>query len=402
MVERLFSRYTPKGRVSPESGRDGPPTSESDAEGEDEGIVAADMAKEEPVIVDMMPSPVVLSSQHSERVIASPVQGVTPLGDTADEEIIVYVAPYPRKSHSGSPIHATHHLASDPSPLPSGPPDSTPIDSISIPPTVSCDADKVLAAQVEAHRRIGLKPTPRSRKMAKKERAAARRRDERRTMFSFGLSMEERFALQEGPTAKDDTRRAERRRGDSDVDWGSDDESGIEDVRSGIGDMSLDDEIGDVGPALAQFACGVEGLGAGEVVTIADLEAEARMNEEGEELDTDASSEDEDTLASEMRGEIGDDMPADSSKSSDDETPRRGFHTRLRRLREEANGKAVVDVDPISDEVSDEDASSDDEDLFFGRNSSWADRDESFLRREEVSKSHINMYRFDGSACRIC
>jgi hypothetical protein len=344
--------------------------------------------------IDTTPSIVDFASQLLEPIVDNSVIEAPPLGQAADDDIIVYEAPYPRLSG----LAPCPPVASMSSPLPFDSPStsaqpanshqhsvSTPIDSISISFASAEDQDVLLSKHVKARMAIGLKPTPRSRKLAKKERAAARRREERKamsSMTSFGLSMGERAALQERSTVKRDTRYAERRRGDSDVDWGTDDDDALEEVRSGIGDMDLDGEVGNI-TTLTRFAKGV----GEQVVTIADLEDGARMKEEDDETgsaEEGSSQEGESIFDAAERKEINEADEADSSDSSDEDTPRRSFQGRLQRMRAKGKGKAVTQARLSSDEEEDSD-----EVGTFGPGMSWADRDERYLKTIEVSGSSL-------------
>ena len=303
-------------------------------------------------VVDTTPSPVVFTSQASEITVENSNIGDAPLGAAVDDDVIVYEAPHPRLKRdtfptvpaSASSRPATHGPSTPPQKTSlSLPLAATPIDAVRISLVSEADPELVLSKQVQARKKIGLKPTPRSRKMAKKARAAARRREARMTsMTSYGLSIQEQTALQEGSTIQNDSRYAERRRGDSDLDWGTDDERGIKEVLDGIGDMDLDGDIGDMA-ALTNFARGVEGL-AGEV-TIADLNDAARMREEDEEDEDEGSPSEDDVFDEEEKKEIGEGSDVDGEEDSD----------------MEIGSKA---------------------------RSSWADRDEDYIEDIDVSEFH--------------
>jgi hypothetical protein len=413
LVQRIFHREEPGGEEPPSSDDS---TSEAKSEDREGAIVAAiePAATEDaaPVfVVDTAPGPVASALKPPEIIVDSSFMGSAPLGEAADDDIIVYVAPHPRLGRDNVTDPSPPIPASEPSfPLPdvsvtqvTSPPHpsvSTPIDGFPISFVPPVDSHLVLAKQVQARDKIGLKPTPRSRKMVKKERAAARRRKERNAMFSMtsvGLSMEERSALQEGSTIQNDPKYAERRRGDSDVDWGTDDESAIEGVRSGIGDMDLDGDVDDIA-AFAPFARGVEGLAGEEVMTIADFDDASRMREEdevdtdeGQEdvVDTGESQEEEGVFSAEERKEIGENGDVDSSHSSEEDTPRRSFQGRLQRIRAKAAVKRVTYASSSSDEEKDSEVES-----ISKQGRSWADRDDDYLEHIEVSDTANAKVRF--------
>ena len=315
-------------------------------------------------VVDTTPSPDVFGSQPSGNAPNNSVIGEAPLRgeDAADDDVIVYEAPHPRLRKGTSPLMVVSSPCRPAADIPSSPTqaassprpsDPTPIDAVAMSFVSHADPDLILSTQVQARKKIGLKPTPRSRKMAKKERAAARRREERKmfNMTSFGLSMQERTALEEGSTIQNDERYAERRRGDSDVEWGTEDEGAVEEVLSSIGDMDLDGDVGDTA-AFVGFAQRMEGLRGAETIT--DLEDIARMKEEDEETDSDeetTSQGEEDIFDAEERQEIGE----------------------------------IPDVDGEGD--------SDVESDF--KQGSWADRDEGFL--EHIDVSEFNYYKINFS-----
>jgi len=338
----------------------------------------------EAFVVDTAPCEI--SFEASEYIIDSSIAGATPLGEIGeDEEIIVYDAPNPRRSRATTP-HPAPEIPQPPA-----------FESISLSFSSKRNPDEVLSNIVHTHRAAGLKSTPRSRKLAKKERATARRREERRSLFSMGLNMEERHAMAEASTARRDPRKSQRRRGDSDVDWGSDDEddseANLEEVRSGLEEMELDPDIANI-TTLARFAHRVNGLAGDAFTTLDDLDDIAKMEAEDEEEEEDDDDEDDDAErdgssnesndafdASERR-EIGEDI---ESSEDEDDTPRRSFQGRLNRLREKDKAKAASNKEMSIDASSDED--------YEDPNMSWADRDEKYLERIEVitgiDQSHI-------------
>ncbi|KAJ3554353.1 hypothetical protein NM688_g3157 [Phlebia brevispora] len=149
--------------------------------------------------------------------------------------------------------------------------------------------------------------------------------------------------------------------------------------------MDIDSDI-DI-KAMSNFVKGMSAEGSRQV-TMDDLaDAELIRQEDDDDDDDDGSDEDEDD------GEVGDEMDvmqeeeamlvaeaAQSSSSSEDEdladeeTPRRGFYTRLQRMRKQAEGKRPAKAEA---ESSDDD----DDDPGMELEEAWADRDESFIEK---------------------
>ncbi|EKM54770.1 uncharacterized protein PHACADRAFT_258843 [Phanerochaete carnosa HHB-10118-sp] len=216
-----------------------------------------------------------------------------------------------------------------------------------------------------------------------------------RGFSSFGAS------LAEAQLHREDPRAAERRIGDSDLEWGDDaSDDGVEELENGVGDMAVDDEL-DIN-AMKSFvkSMGAEGSRMVTMDDIADAQHMQEEDEEGEEGEgegsTAGSSEEDSELEAAVRmeeefmvaesAEIAvDDVNEDGEEdedgdedSDDDEfdSPRRGFQARLQRIREHAakgKGKAKAVQPPDSDEDKDED------DVEMTLERSWADEDEDFI-----------------------
>ncbi|KZP26541.1 hypothetical protein FIBSPDRAFT_928685 [Athelia psychrophila] len=218
--------------------------------------------------------------------------------------------------------------------------------------------------------------TPRDRaraqtKARRKEARAARLKLERRDMFgSFGAIMSE-AQLRDGDGP--DPKWEERRRGDSDVEWGDTDEDinagdgnrGVEvdEISNGMGGMELDGDL--ELDAMKAFVKGMSANG-GRHVTMDDIADAERMQQEDEAMeghvDGDSGSEEDggeaQVLFEEEEMMIGETQGIDISDDSDsdlDQSPTTGFRGRLERMRKNSRGKKVVDADRSSDDESEDD-----------------------------------------------
>ena len=295
-----------------------------------------------------------------------------------DDEIIVYVAPNPRKGMQVSSSIASSFAAAvtippladsgpvsaqvqegrydssspDPTASPGEPTlEHNPIPSPSLSPVfTSGDVSKAaLSGSSRSVRRVGRPP-----------RGSKRRVKQHVTFGSFGAIRAE-AALHEVDPQQD-----EQRRGDSDVDWGgSMSEGSLED-----GGMLMDDDV-DV-YAMEAFVRGMSIAGSAQV-TSGDLEDEARIraeDEDEEKSDGDSAYEsndntdqyDEESLAGETRillvpdGDIAiEDYMVESEgdgTSEEEEGPRGSFQARLERLRRQSQGRPIRDV--LKDELDKE------------------------------------------------
>ena len=261
--------------------------------------------------------------------------------------------------------------------------------------------------------------TPRS--LLKRNRKA--RRKSLRGFGAFGAMHEEAMLHKEDP------RRAEQRRGDSDVNFGSSDEEDVDALSVDMGGMELDDgidltamkrfvhsmsaegsrhvtmdDVADMermkledeeederGPESAEDsdddeeakpAQSIIDTQEGEPVDGTDEEVEVVVQAEeraliGETAEEDVGEHDEDEDDSdedEDEEEEGDDDDDDDSDSpDDDETPRRGFQARLERLRASSSkGKGKAKAEDFSDDDA------------MSIQMTWADEDEDYLEHIEV------------------
>lgn len=296
-----------------------------------------------------------------------------------DDEIIVYVAPNPRKG-----IHVSNSIPTSSAavvtipplavsetvsgqvqqgtnnhPSPTTPPgeptlEHTPTPSSPKTSRVFTSGDVSSAALSGSSRPV--------RRIRRPPRVSKRRMERHVTFGSFGALRAE-AALREVDLQWD-----EQRRGDSDVDWGgSASEGSLED-----GGMLVDHDV-DVSVMKAFVrGMGIEGLAQ---VTSDDLEDKARIRaEDDEEKKSDGESshesddstdqyDDESELANETRimsisdeGDIAIEdylvESEDDGTSEEEETPKGSFQARLERLRKQTKGRPIRDV--LKDELDGE------------------------------------------------
>ncbi|KAI0046164.1 hypothetical protein FA95DRAFT_1412088 [Auriscalpium vulgare] len=325
---------------------------------------------EEPPIffVDAVPTPME-DENPSVPIMVDRVGGDVPLGDE-DDDTIVYEAPRPRMGAISLYSEPAPPASELPVPF-SNPPAAEPEPAADRPPVF-----KNLSFN------FAQRATPRKGKEIESARVR-RRRQERHAMFgSFGAIMSEAHLRDEAPER--DPRRAEQRRGDSDVDWGDDGDTGVDEVSSGLGGMEIDDEISM--EAMKRFAEGMS-MGGSMHKTMDDIADEERMRAEDQESEESEDDEEvqmvvdaeESLMIAEPLGNVdGDgegedveDEDEDEEASSDeDETPKRSFQARLRQLRERNKNKRPADI--VKDELDGEEDDFDDE-------FRWSDSDEDDL-----------------------
>lgn len=202
---------------------------------------------------------------------------------------------------------------------------------------------------------------------------ARRKTAQRRAAFgSFGALAAEAALHDE---ERDDPRREERRRGDSDIDWGDSEGENpvptsskakgkkkatddIDELSSGLGEMDLDPDLAIDGEAMVRFA---KGVGAGWM-TMDDVADEALLRREDAEQEDRGSSGNEDVdeeieMVVEMKErEFAGESDEDDSDEDDEATPRSGFKARLERLRENARGKKPLSAFKVADMEDDSDS----------------------------------------------
>ncbi|THG94651.1 hypothetical protein EW026_g6864 [Hermanssonia centrifuga] len=341
------------------------------------------------------PTPLISSDVNEVNVTSSPsypVQRSLDVEMTVEGDVsLTEVSATPAES-SAEPVTSV----AGPSSTSAGPPAqplSTPI------PFESLSFSFQNTIQKKIARRIHPSQTPRSLIKKGKPRKRASRR-----FGSYGANMAEAHLQEEAR----DPRQHERRVGDSDLDWGDESEAGdgVDELSSGIGAMDIDPDI-DLA-AMASFAktMSAEGSRQTTIDDIADEERIRREDEEGsssQETDGDdgdsENSEDEEVemvvskAEKALIAEGADESEEGSEDESDEEdTPRRGFQTRLRRIREITKGKRKAE--PHQEAASDDE----DEDPELFMDQSWADEDEEFIAHIEavldangelLSKDHI-------------
>ncbi|PPR07557.1 hypothetical protein CVT24_008753 [Panaeolus cyanescens] len=368
------------------------------------------------------------------------------LRDDDDDEVIVYVAPHPKNTKKDddelevSMDTTTSDAAQTKEPDTSHFKPYVPIAGL---PTIEPSADTgasaasvafsklAEASNTPSRLRVPALATPRQAKAFQRKRgvlAAKGKRGGKAKISSFGTfgAMREE-ALLHLDDHKNDSRREERRKGDSDLEWGDtddDDFAGVDEVPVGISEllatklgadvkgkgkakeeseddhgMEIDGEM-DL-EAMQSFVGGLLGNKAGEHLTMGDVEDMERIrkeDEEDEDKDSDDSmsedDEEEDIEASEeamiisetldfQDGEEDDDDEKDEddddfdSDDDEDQTPKTSFQARLDRLRKMSANKKTQDE---SFEGFVYDSDDDDEDI-LERNLTWAEEDEKYIKQ---------------------
>ncbi|KAI0644699.1 hypothetical protein C8Q79DRAFT_973205 [Trametes meyenii] len=313
--------------------------------------------------VDTTPAPI-RPSNSTLPVQADKLQGA--LGDDEeDDEVIVYVAPHPR-IHRTSSTAPTSVTAANPAPAtsiitglslgvtaPSAsepiaesvassvqapavvlelgtlyPEESTPVPASSLPP-VSPDAadlppppsfgnvsfsfgNATVKKQTRRLRPVGV-GTPRS--LLKRSRTS--RRKSLRRFGAYGAMHEEEELHRQDP------RRAEQRRGDSDVNWGtSDEEDGLEELSAGVADMEIDDGISLA--AMKGFVHSMSAEGSRHVTMddVADAEQLRREDEDEDVRGIESADEDEATRDEDdgdgAAEDVDDESESDHASESED------------------------------------------------------------------------------------
>ncbi|KAL1742507.1 hypothetical protein HDZ31DRAFT_43116 [Schizophyllum fasciatum] len=314
-----------------------------------------------------------------------------------EDEVIVYVAPHPRSTRSTpappAPVlppmtsmltGTTTTLNADalPTPKPSAP---------GTPTAVPSAPGAYAARQGTRQPRHALAMTPdgRARTRIRERQKQKKRRGGGRPKGEWGaLGFGAFGAMHEDELWAPDPRYAERRRGDSDLEWGTDDEE--EEGGTGVAEgMEVDGDLAADEGAMRRFvrSMGVEGqthvtmddIRDGEILRAEDEEVTERGSEsessEDDEGDLEAALNQEEA---EMLGESEDEDSDDSDDLGD--SPGTSFRKRLERMRA-AKGKQrarALEVVNESDDDDEQDIASavDDYDAMEWSN---ADADEAFL-----------------------
>ncbi|KAH9007974.1 hypothetical protein EDB84DRAFT_1281330 [Lactarius hengduanensis] len=389
--------------------------------------------------IDTRPSPVQDSSTSTNDIaVEHPGPGILgeDIGEDDDDEIIVYVAPHPRNGklpsvHTQSPlldaktlppsgpasVAAPVHQKTDDAPhAPALPPEPEsklwpePVPKANVPAPAPAPA---LTFKNFSFSLLSSSPKPTYHR-ARWSRRIAHRKAERNRMFgSFG-------AMRAEATLRElDPRRAEQRRGDSDVDWGGS-TSGLAEVEDSEDDggMLVDEEI--KADAMAAFvrsmgAAGQAHIGAGDLedeerIRLEDADEDAEgSNSNGEDVDTEleladgmrilAAEGDDDDEASRGSFADDDDDDDDTSEDSDQEvTPKRSFQARLERIRSRTVGRPVKDMmqdeldqeQELDDDDDDSDSDIDDEDSIIAQIQGFLDENDDILRaKDRKQRNHI-------------
>lgn len=371
------------------------------------------------------------------RIDSPHVSGASDINIEEDDEVIVYVAPHPRSGRltpapsdnhtDGTSLPSTSILTGTTRPPAPSPGPSTPLPNKSstsksilklpspstpIPPAPAFESISFAFSDSPAPRKQPRQMpvfTARAKskaqlKQRRQEARAARKRAERQAMFgSFGAMMSE--AQLRGGSPKRDPRWDERRRDDSDVDWGDEDGGGEqgEGEATGLAEgMDLDPDLVMDVEAMKSFAKSMSQDGS-QFVTMDDIADSERMraeDDEGRDVGSSGDDEEDETTGDEeadavvnaeentMLAEFGDIADfSDDDESDEDDTddeghsPRTGFQARLERLRTRARGKRPKDARRVS---LDDDSSDGDDDDAFERNLTWAEQDEDFIAHIEV------------------
>ena len=334
------------------------------------------MAVDEPFMgfrIDTNPSPV-RDTPANHIPVEHP--GIHILGEDIedDDEIIVYVAPNPRKGvRSSSPIQSSSTAAATiPPPTGSepvsrqvhqgtyGPPSTTtspPEPTLEPIPTPSPPISSPAETSRNAANPVLSKSSKLARRALRPHRVSKRRKKRHVTFSSFGAIRAE-TALREV-----DPRRDEQRRGDSDVDWGvSASEGSVED-----GGMEVDNDM-DI-HTMKTFVEGMSISGSAHVTAEDLAEDEERSYEGGPASDGSSNEDDEELeladdvpnlLTSEEEDDptLGDGLVASEDEStSDEEGPPRSFQARLDKLRKRTEGRPIKDLlkDELDGELDDDD-----------------------------------------------
>ena len=228
-------------------------------------------------------------------------------------------------------------------------------------------------------------------KARKKEAWLQRHRERHDKRGGLGFGVSEAKLREEDAREKRHPRWQTRRRGDSDVDWGTEDEDkdevksqggeeddGVDAVSDGLGGMQIDPDLEIDVDAMQGFVKSMSAEGS-RFMTMDDLEDEARMREDEEgqggpdgssdsgrsddeelEVDEDEEEEEEEVFDIEERIFIaeseGDEELSEDSDDEDDElSPGSSFQARLRKLREQSRGRRPKNAQETSDDEEEED-----------------------------------------------
>ncbi|KAK0502896.1 hypothetical protein EDD18DRAFT_1135523 [Armillaria luteobubalina] len=293
---------------------------------------------EEPSLffVDTIPSPTLI-------VVSTSSSSVVPLGATLEDEddVIVYEGPHPR-SGVATPISK---------------PAAPALPSLSFSPS----PQKFARRPHPAHSKT------KSKLKERRQIAWARKRRGSGSFAALGANVAEAQLYE-----SKDPRQDERRRGDSDVDWGDETDDEVDEVANGVDGMDLDPELKLDVEALKRFASGLDA----NFKTMDDIDDEERIRKEDEEEDgsSESESENDDEDEESVRRAIEEDetMMLGDSDAGEDLSPNSSFQRRLQRIREGSSSKRAGKCRQVDEET---DSSGDD----FFRNQTRAEEDDDFI-----------------------
>lgn len=380
-------------------------------------------------VVDPNPSTAADSGDITFTAISNSSQplGTEGPGSPGDDEIIVYEAPNPRSGRV-SPFVASSSSTVE---KPSGSSNTAgSANSSFILPTATTAAPSfdefsfsfgAIAKAAASNRQRIQNVTPRARRITKKQRQLIRKPGKSKGRGGFGAYG---AMLQEIHLHDEESDLTSERRQGSDIDWG-DADSDVDKVSSSLGAMSIDSNIDQ--EVYKTFVTGMstDGMAHTRIDDLEDAEKlriEDEEDEEGSEHSEDDSEFDEAVeveeallLAEEKDSQGLDDSDEDVS-SDEDETPQRSFQARLAKVRSRnAKGKAreaaqetlggdlltvglqnrlqnLRTTDSDDDDIDGDEAveDSDDDDYeAYGKQLTWADRDEEFIAGMHVRSIYV-------------
>ena len=422
--ETHTSENEPTNMNSEDSTMSAPPNEEGPLPNATTQPIIVDQPEPQSFHIDLEPTPV-SATMAPENQLPSSLQN-----DDDDDDIIVYVAPHPRNisiqdvepvpqaepssadvvdtSLFFTPYVSTVTMSAASASSSTYIPEPASISSFSFSFSQSTQGGKGTPAKTSARLYVPPVTTPRQAKAWKRKRGLTKRKRGKSFFGAFG-AMREEAELHNG-----NPKRAERRRGDSDLDWGDTDdedvhgvdvveeglqgilgstkqgldkgkgkESDVEDYEAEHG-MEVDSDV-DIA-TMQSFVGGLLGPDAGQHVTMDDIrDGEIMKMEDDQDLKADDSfsSEEEDVedvfVADEAKliseslnseDELDDDTD-DEEDQDEDQTPRTSFQARLELLRRRARSEKFADID--EDEIH-----------LVNRNLTWADEDEAYIRKIEV------------------
>ena len=380
-------------------------------------------------VIDTAPTLPFTNRSASDVILVDRTGHGETLGDQ-DEELIVYVAPHPRSGRA-SPVPAVPRVKLPRTSMLTGRSvevggltspireDEDDANQQSMTANVDAGEDHLLslaalslgpatAASPPAHP-THTKAALRARKKAAGLRRKRQRQSKRGRMgFSaFGAMMSEARLREEDVKERRHPRWESRRRGDSDLDWGTEDEDegedgvveedGVDALSNGLGGMEIDPDLDLDVDAMRGFVKSMSAEGS-RFVTIDDIEDEARMQQEDEEdqggpegssdsehsNDEEEDEEEEEVLKIEEEILIAESEDSEElSQDSDDEelSPSSNFQARLRKVRERSRNQHPKTIREISDDEEEEEETVE---ILLGTRS--AD-DEEYIARINVSRA---------------